>query len=388
MAADATMAVITATYDAYQDFERNPRAAPDYPAPCTSIANMRATVDTLDAWLDDAPAALKGAPLSYVTREHVELPEQVDGEEDEGYLMPTRRGELKRRAHHTGDLFAQDNAAVFAMLLHVFSGNTTVFGWIRSFRNVRNGRGAYFAIRTRYMGADFQNRIKAKADRTLQSTFYDGKSRNFTLDACTSRLNDAFTDLGENGEPVSEAKKVRTLLFAVQDPNLIAAKARIIGDDALQGDFNRCATYMAAFNDTQKNLVPKRSIAAANMEVDDGQDDEEDRDGGRNRNGNSRGCYHNLERPTKPSGLIDENNVGRYYTDHEWRQLTHAEVKRVLAYRERRESEPERKLAPKAAEKPSKEPERKAAAAKRDHDGEAEAEEGMGTFMSRKKTRN
>jgi len=48
-----------------------------------------------------------------------------------------------------------------------------------------------------------------KADATIESLRWDGRAKNYPLEKFFEQLNKAYTDLDENGEPVTEAKKVR-----------------------------------------------------------------------------------------------------------------------------------------------------------------------------------
>ena len=358
---EATLDVITASFDSYEENQALSTELPAFPTPCTNYTNIRPSIEAVDQWLEAAPAALKGAPLSYVTRADVNPPALAD---DPGYCQPSRREELKRRARHTGELYQQDNGKVWDMINHVYGNNSTMFGWIRQFRNDRDGREAYLAIRTHYMGANYRNMIKARADRTMQTTTYNGK-KNFTFENCASRLNDAFTDLHENGEPVSEEKKVRVLLDSTQDANLMYAKAHVVGTHDLLQDFDRTVDYISSFQTLQQGLNPFRSIAGIDSRGGSGRGGRFGRGGGRGRgrfghktyyrpgyrggggrggggrgHGGRGGGGRGFTRPAQDTGKLAGKDLTGFIDRQTWNSLSQNEVNQVWDAR----GKPDRKV--------------------------------------------
>ena len=47
-----------------------------------------------------------------------------------------------------------------------------------------------------------------KADAAIENLYWDGKAKNYSLEKFFEQLIKAYTDLDENGEPITEAKKV------------------------------------------------------------------------------------------------------------------------------------------------------------------------------------
>ena len=64
----------------------------------------------------------------------------------------------------------------------------------------QDGRGAYYALKSHYMGSDFVNKEKLLAETQLETLNWNGKARNFTWEKFISRLTSAFADLAENGD--------------------------------------------------------------------------------------------------------------------------------------------------------------------------------------------
>jgi hypothetical protein len=90
------------------------------------------------------------------------------------------------------------------MLRSVFHGSPG-WNWISSHARTTNGRAAYLAVKSHYLGKAFQSRIRAAADKILDNTFFDGKARTFTFERYCERLNHAFTDLEQSGETVESS---------------------------------------------------------------------------------------------------------------------------------------------------------------------------------------
>jgi len=68
------------------------------------------------------------------------------------------------------------------------------------------------------LGDSFITMMVIKADATIEKLFWDGRAKNYTLEKFFEQLNKAYSDLGEHGEPITEAKKVWRLLMSIRDP--------------------------------------------------------------------------------------------------------------------------------------------------------------------------
>ena len=86
-----------------------------------------------------------------------------------------------------------------------------------------NGRAAYFVIKGHYLGRSFSAVIRARAETTLASIRYDGRSQRFTFEVFLSRMEHAFNDLPDGEVP--DERKIHILMRAIQDPRMAAARA-------------------------------------------------------------------------------------------------------------------------------------------------------------------
>ena len=302
------------------------------PVPLTKVEDVRKMIETLDHVLNKR-LGVGGSPLSYVTRVTVALPEHTPGEVDPGFGMPSRSEELIRRTRHTGPDYTKDNKAVWAIIRGITHGGPG-WGWVSRFSRHEQGREAYNAVKTHYFGESFITRTVTKADATIETLFYDGKSRNYSFEKFCEQLNKAYADLDENGEPLTEAKKVRRLLSAVRDPRLEAAKNTIMVTTHLRSNLTGAMSHFADTLDLVKQLPKSRSIAAAATN-NAGRGRGGRGRGGRGRGGRSgRGGRGGRGRgQSNTTSAFDPSNPGKSYSPSEWRTLSVDEMAKCRAAR-------------------------------------------------------
>jgi hypothetical protein len=242
--AQATLARLTICYrlnEAETDEEEV-----DLPAKLVRIDKVRQVLEDIDNYLLRKLGA-SGLPLAYVVRETVALPA-----DDLGYGMPSTTEEMIERGPHTGMYYEIDNKEVWQMIRHVTHGGPG-WSWVQSHQRTTNGRQAYLAIKTHYLGESYSTRIRAAADSTIESAYYDGKSRSFTFERYCEVLKAAFTDIETTGEEVSETRKVRVLLQGIQDQRLSTAKTQVLATPALKATFESALNFIAQFLDDKKS---------------------------------------------------------------------------------------------------------------------------------------
>ena len=172
-------------------------------------------------------------------------------------------------------------------MIYEVTHGTTAWSWVKGFHRSKDGRGALDSMRTHYLGASHINSVKAQADATLNKIFWNGNARNFTFAQFTSKLNDAFTDLADNGEPKTDEEKVRKFLSKITDPKLKVAKATIHATPTLFSDYQSALDFMKGQLDAQTmedGGQNNRRISEINRT------DQGNRGGGRGR-GRGRGDY-------------------------------------------------------------------------------------------------
>ena len=305
------------------------------PDPLKSVDNVRQTLEDIDHYLD-RKRGTDGVPLSYVVRASVAIPAGAPE-----YGLPTFDTEMIMRARHEGTAYQQDNKLVWTMLRSVFH-NGPGWNWISSFARTTNGRSAYIAVKSHYLGEAFQSRIRASADKILDGTFFDGKARTFTFERYCERLNNAFTDLEESGETVDVERKIRILLRGITDPTLEAAKNQVLATAALRETFESAVNYIAQFADRKSSLDITRSRNVSSLQMQRGRMSGRGRGGRTNAFGRGRGDGRGGGRLPGGRGGVRFQGRGRmvtdrYYSPDEWSRLSPEDQQRVRDLRSQRD---------------------------------------------------
>ena len=329
VAATATLALVQDVWADRFDLE-NPdrdveREIIKDPAPMAKVDDIKKTLEDIDNVLNKK-RGLGGSPLAYITRATVTLPENTPGEVDPGFGQPSREAELIRRTRHDGPAYRQDNIAVWAIIRHV-AHNGPAWAWVLSFARHSNGRAAYLALRTHYFGDSYTTRAVTKADAIIENLHWDGRAKNYPLEKFFEQLNKAYTDLDENGEPVTEAKKVRRMLQSIRDPRLDAAKNSIMLSDAHKENLAASMSHLAQALDMIKTTtVSTRNISSADTRGGrgrgrGGRDGRGGRGRGRGRSGRG-GRGRGRGRGGRGASAFDPNDPGKSYPPKDWRTLS------------------------------------------------------------------
>jgi len=264
VAATATLALVQDVWDNRFDLENPDRDVEREiirdAAPMVKVDDIKKTLEDIDNVLNKR-RGLGKSPLAYITRDTLTLPEHTPGEIDPGFGQPSREAELIRRTRHDGPTYRQDNIAVWAIIRHVAHGGPA-WAWVSSFGRHQNGRAAYRALKTHYFGDSYTTRAVTKADAIIENLHWDGRAKSYPLEKFFEQLYKAYTDLDENGEPITEAKMVRRLLQSIRDPHLDATKNSIMISDAHKENLEASMSHLAQALDMIKTTtVSTRNIS-------------------------------------------------------------------------------------------------------------------------------
>ena len=327
---NASVPRLIATWKLYEQEKEHDNDDVKLPDPIKKIEGVRAAIENLDDVLNRRKGA-SGAPLAYITREHVTLPgvAPTADEEDPGFAQPDEHAELVRRTRHDGSYFTQDKIAVWHIVRHMSHGGP-VWNWIQAFARGQDGRQAYNALKSHYLGASFTSKIKSNADSIIETTVFDGRSRTFKLEGYFERLQGAFTDLADNGEPYPPASKVRKLLSGIHDPTLEVAKAMVLAHPDMNTDFDKAINFISDYaSNTTAMARATRNISSISADTSSGFGGRGGRGGGRGSHGGGRGGRGGRGRGgrgrgggTGGSSSYDSRNPDTYLDKEAWQRLT------------------------------------------------------------------
>jgi hypothetical protein len=281
------------------------------------VENVRKLIEDIDEAIAYRLGAY-GAPMSYLTRASV----AINDETDPGVGLPDALSELVRRTRHTGNQYEEDNMSLWMMIRQATHGGPA-WNWVKPFANRKDGRGAYLALKTHYMGRSFQKRNIANAERVLETVFFDGKARNFTFEMYCEKLNMAFQDLEEAGEPASEDRKVRILLANIRADELKSVVSRIRGDPNLEGSFETAMNHLAEQHDIWKQIQAKQRGASRNISAV-----------GRVSEGKAKSSNKIPKAGNKTSG----KGLTRYYSRKEWFKLSKEKQEEIRNARQQQQA--------------------------------------------------
>jgi hypothetical protein len=320
--ATATLARLTTCYN-MKEIEDNEEEE-ELPGKLVRVDKVRDVIENIDHYLNRKRGS-SGLPLAYVVRDEVNLPLI-----DPGYGMPTTAQEMIARGPHFGTYYQIDNQEVWQVIRHCTHGGPG-WSWVQSHQRASDGRGAYLALKLHYLGEAYSSRIRAAADNTIDSAYYDGKSRAFSFEKYCEVLKAAFTDIEVTGEEVSETRKVRVLLHGIKDKRLETAVSQVLATQELRASFETALNFIAKFADELRSLDTSnraqqmRNVSATSTHR--GGRSGGNNSGGRNGNRNSGGYKGAARGNGRGGGRGGRHNPrwkpeDRYYPYDEWVQLT------------------------------------------------------------------
>lgn len=327
----ATLVKLTETWRVKIRHENDECDDVPYPSKLTDVNQIREAIENVKFFLLKKRGC-RGHPLAYVTREVADVPTVAA---DLGPAVPSYDAELIRRGSHSGSTFETDNQSVWALLRHVTHGGPG-WAWVMQHSTTRDGRSAYLALTSHYLGDATQGRIRTHADTILSKTYYDGKSKNFSFEKYCEVLNRAIRDLQETGESVPMDRQVRILLGGIRDPRLQSAVNTILSTPTLRNDFDKAINHMAQVLDMftaykSQSLGQNRQISQVSRDQQQGRG--RGGRGGRGRGRGGRGGGGNRNNQSNNNLSISD----RYYTPTEWNAMSTEQREQVRARRNERD---------------------------------------------------
>jgi hypothetical protein len=179
-----------------------------------------------------------------------------------------------------------------------------------------------------FEGEAQRDRVKDNAYATIAAAHYYGERKKFTFETYITIHQDAYSDLEQYGEIISEENRVRDLLYNIKDtsPAANAAKGTILATPNLRSNFSSAVAHLTTALQLGQSLQQEtRNISSTNSakgKGGHGQNQGQGRGGGRNRGG--RGGH----------GRGGRNIYLGSYSPDQWRKLTAEDKKRVIEGRE------------------------------------------------------
>ena len=134
---------------------------------------------------------------------------------------------------------------------------------MRQYNTLQNGRRAWLALVAYFKGDVQRDCVKDHAYLSIVTAKYHGEKKHFSFETYVTIHQEAFEDLEQYGEHVSEEKHGRDLLKGIKDPSTIAAKEAILANrKILCSNFTYTVTHLATSLQLNMSIKDNRNIGS------------------------------------------------------------------------------------------------------------------------------
>ena len=256
----------------------------------------------------DSRTGKSGVPLSNVIR-----PSDVDPAE-----APDEYTRAMWAASFDTQQFKDDNCEVY----HLFKDLLTKTEGATWFKKVTggDGRAAHMLLREHYVGKAHDTRRTAAANAKLETLFWKSEA-SFSFEKYLTRLNKAFKELEDAGQPLWETQKVTHLLKGIQNDDIQVQTTIGIVCNSFLSDFDGArltlSRTVSSRNASIESYKQKRRIGAVDTRGGGTR-------GGRGRGRQSRGRGgggRDSGRMQVIMNGVDVTDISRNFTSDEWEKL-------------------------------------------------------------------
>jgi hypothetical protein len=176
-----------------------------------------------------------------------------------------------------------------------------------------------------FEGEAQRDRVKDNAYPSITAARYYGERKKFTFETYITIHQDAYSDLEQYGEIISEEKHVRDLLYNIKDSSPVAnaAKGTILTLPTLRNNFSNAVAHLTTALQLGQSFQETRNISSANT-IGKGRSSQGNQGRGGGRSRGRGGC-----------GRGGRNIYLRSYSPDQWRKLSAEDKKKVIEGRER-----------------------------------------------------
>ena len=194
-------------------------------APTIDPKNWPKTMEALQDYFSCVLGETK-APLAYIIRDVAAVPAEAD---DPAGNYDTPENEMIARMPHQDaqgeDLptYIHDRSKVWQTMSEVCRDDKC-WTYVKPFQRSRDGRGAFQALHTHYLGANHVNNMASVAEAKLAQAKYYGEKRRYNFESYISTLNEQFQVLNNlkryGYAGIDESSKVRRLNSGIKTEKL------------------------------------------------------------------------------------------------------------------------------------------------------------------------
>ena len=257
----------------------------------------------------DSRKGKAGVPLSYVIRPAEANPDNATDEYTRTLWA----------ASFGTPQFVEDNREVYHLLKDLVT-KTDGATWFEKVTD-GDGRAAHLLLREHYVGEAHDMHRAASANAKLEALFWKSEAA-FPFEKYLTRMNEAFKELEDAGQPMYMQQKVQFLLKSMRCDDIQVQTTMGIVRDKYLNDFDAACmtlsrTVSSRFALAESGKSNKRSIGATTTT-------------GRSRSGNGRGGNRSGNRGGRGGTAgrvkvvmngVDVSDINRNFTSDEWEKL-------------------------------------------------------------------
>ena len=253
----------------------------------------------------DSRIGKAGVPLSYVIRAADANPMEAPDEYTRALWA----------ASFDTPQYTDDNREVYHLFTDLLT-NTDGATWFEKVKD-GDGRAAHMLLREHYVGEAHDMRRAAAANAKLESLYWKNEAA-YPFEKYLTRMNEAFKELEDAGQPLYPAQQVNFLLKNTRSDNVQVQTTLGIIRDRYLTDFDAaCLTLSRTISScfpTGAEGRNKRSIGATTTNPN------RSAGRGRGRGTGGRGSGGN-SRPRVVMNGVDVTDISRNFTSAEWEKL-------------------------------------------------------------------
>ena len=241
---------------------------------------------------------------------------------------------------HFGPGYKNDNKLVWNLLVNALLDKPG-YNHISSFSNSKNGRGAWFALRTFYEGENYLKNLREVAFNKLHNTFYRGETNQYNFEKYVNSHKQAHKMLQDaqfnNGTGMDNAMKVQYFRQGIKSEAGIEVALATSRSNVQYENFDALISFLAA--EVEHHKLQKAQLNNPNRRLSAAQKNGGRRGngiGGNSNNGNGKG---GKPKGPYPSKVVDGKKVeGRFYPKDEFSKMTKAQRAAVIELKRQRNS--------------------------------------------------
>ena len=230
---------------------------PTFPTCKVDCDNFDVFALAFKSYLSQVRNHVLAVPLTYVIRD-----DEIVTDEVRNATYHNISDDLQRTTVLSGHTYQADNEKVWHLLWATVQ-NSIGQHHVQPFQKSKDGRGAWMALTNVAMGLDSKELRRERAMQALNTMYYTGRTRNFTLDQYTASHIKHHATMKELGCELTEVEKCRLYKNGLHAEALQPLIPSFSINPKLNQNFDQMVQMVSHFSATHLQRAPsKRAVSA------------------------------------------------------------------------------------------------------------------------------